>query len=216
VRKLITWLTLRTGAGELFDIDTALRPNGGSGLLVTSVAAFERYQVGRGGNSAWAWEHQALTRARYCAGLPALAERFDAVRAQVLTATRDVPALRGEVMTMRERVRKAHKVPAEAFDVKHSAGGMMDVEFAVQMLVLEHAGAHPALIANVGNIALLGRAEAESLLPPGVGSAAADAYRDLRRAQHLARLNEQPTQVAPEVLASQRDAVLAVWRAVFG
>jgi [glutamine synthetase] adenylyltransferase / [glutamine synthetase]-adenylyl-L-tyrosine phosphorylase len=216
VRKLITWLTLRTGAGELFDIDTALRPNGGSGLLVTSVAAFERYQAGRGGNSAWAWEHQALTRARFCAGLPALVERFDAVRAQVLTAPRDVAALRTEVMTMRERVRKAHKVPAEAFDVKHSAGGMMDVEFAVQMLVLEHAGAHPALIANAGNIALLGRAEAEGLLPPGVGSAAADAYRDLRRAQHLARLNEQPTQVAPDTLAPQRDAVLAVWQAVFG
>ena len=80
VRKLITWLTLRTAAGELFDIDTALRPNGGSGLLVTSIEAFERYQLGRGSNTAWTWEHQAMTRARFCAGAPALAARFEAVR----------------------------------------------------------------------------------------------------------------------------------------
>ena len=87
VRKLITWLTLRTPAGQLFDIDTALRPNGNSGLLVTSIASFERYQQGRGSNTAWTWEHQALTRARFCAGCADLAPRFDAVRAQVLGAT---------------------------------------------------------------------------------------------------------------------------------
>src|SRR6185503_7663687 len=93
VRKLITWLTLRTAAGELFDIDTALRPNGNSGLLVTSIAAFERYQIGRGGNTAWTWEHQAVTRARFCAGSPDLAARFEAVRRQVLGADRDNAAL---------------------------------------------------------------------------------------------------------------------------
>ena len=98
VRKLITWLTLRTPAGELFDIDTALRPNGNSGLLVTSMASFERYQQGRGSNTAWTWEHQALTRARFCAGCADLAPRFDAVRAQVLGATRDAGALASEVV----------------------------------------------------------------------------------------------------------------------
>ena len=77
-RKCITWLTLRTRAGELFDIDTALRPNGNSGLLVTSLAAFERYQTQRGSNTAWTWEHQAITRARWCAGDPSLAARFEA------------------------------------------------------------------------------------------------------------------------------------------
>jgi glutamate-ammonia-ligase adenylyltransferase len=71
VRKLITWLTLRTAAGELFDIDTALRPNGNSGLLVTSIESFERYQAGRGSNTAWTWEHQALTRARFAPARPA-------------------------------------------------------------------------------------------------------------------------------------------------
>jgi glutamate-ammonia-ligase adenylyltransferase len=93
---------------------------------------------------------------------------------------------------------------------------MMDVEFAVQYLVLAHSAAQPQLMDNVGNIALLQRAEAAGLLPGGVGVAAADAYRELRRAQHRARLDEQPTQVAPDTLAAQRDAVIALRQAVFG
>jgi glutamate-ammonia-ligase adenylyltransferase len=215
VRRLIPWLTLRTAAGELFDIDTALRPNGNSGLLVSSLAAFEKYQVGRGSNTAWTWEHQALTRARFCAGAPELAEPFERVRRAVLVAPRDAAALRGEIVAMREKVGSGHPVKAEVFDVKHSPGGMMDAEFAVQQLVLQHSAEHPGLQDNVGNIALLQRAEAAGLLPSGVGRAAADAYRELRRAQHRARLDEQPTQFPPAQLAVQRDAVLALWKAVF-
>ena len=101
------------------------------------------------------------------------------------------------------------------FDLKHSPGGMVDAEFAVQFLVLSQAQRHPELIPNVGNIALLQRAEVCGLLPAGVGSAAADAYRELRRAQHRARLDEQPTQFDPAPLAAYRDAVLALWAAVF-
>jgi [glutamine synthetase] adenylyltransferase / [glutamine synthetase]-adenylyl-L-tyrosine phosphorylase len=214
VRKLITWFTLRTAAGELFDIDTALRPNGNSGLLVTSIEAFERYQVGRGGNTAWTWEHQALSRARFACGVSSVAARFEATRRAVLTAPRDVAALRDEVRSMLEKVRAAHPVPADKFDVKHSPGGMMDVEFVVQFLVLSQSATHVGLQDNVGNIALLHRAESVGLLPPGVGTAAADAYRELRRAQHRARLDEQPTQVDPASLADARDAVLALWRLV--
>jgi [glutamine synthetase] adenylyltransferase / [glutamine synthetase]-adenylyl-L-tyrosine phosphorylase len=219
VRKLITWLTLRTSAGELFDIDTALRPNGNSGLLVTSVEAFERYQSGRGSNTAWTWEHQALTRARFCAGNPAVAARFEAARRAVLTAPREAAPLLAEVMAMREKMRQARPVRAGAFDVKHSAGGMVDVEFAVQALVLVHGATHAALLDNAGNIALLQRAEDAGLLPTGVGRAAADAYRELRRAQHRARLDERPTQFegdAAAALAPQAAAVLALWHAVFG
>jgi glutamate-ammonia-ligase adenylyltransferase len=243
VRKLITWLTLRTAAGELFDIDTALRPNGNSGLLVTSITSFENYQRGRGSNTAWTWEHQALTRARWAAGSAALAPRFEATRREVLTAPRDAAALREEVRAMREKLRAARPVPAGRFDVKHSPGGMVDVEFAVQYLVLAHAGTHPALQDNAGNIALLQRAEAAGLLPAPLGQAAADAYRALRRAQHQARLDERPTQfeLAPTAaafaatgaaagappekpqdtalavaLTTARDAVLALWRTVFG
>ncbi|HEU4460430.1 MAG TPA: glutamine-synthetase adenylyltransferase [Methylibium sp.] len=215
-RKLITWLTLRTAAGELFDIDTALRPNGNSGLLVTSIDAFERYQTGRGGNTAWTWEHQAITRARWCAGDAGLAPRVEAVRRAVLTATRDAAALRDEIRTMRARVAAAHPVPAGRFDVKHGDGGMMDVEFAVQALVLAHSAAQPTLQEDAGNIALLQRAEALGLLPAGVGEAAAAAYRELRRAQHRARLDERPTAFEGDAFAGERAAVRALTRAVFG
>jgi glutamate-ammonia-ligase adenylyltransferase len=216
VRKVITWLTLRTASGELFDIDTALRPNGSSGLLVTAADAYDAYQVGRGSNTAWTWEHQALTRARFAAGTPALAARFEATRRAVLTAERDTDKLRDEVKAMRERVRAAQSVPSGRFEVKHSEGAMMDVEFAVQFLVLAHGRAHAALLDNAGNIALLQRAEAAGLLPGGVGTAAADAYRELRRIQHRARLDEQPTHVDPATVQPQREAVRALWRAVFG
>ena len=215
VRKLIPWLTLRTAAGELFDIDTALRPNGNSGLLVTSIDSFDRYQKGRGSNTAWTWEHQAITRARFSAGLASIGERFEATRRAVITAERDHAALRDEVRAMREKVRQARPVPADKFDVKHSDGGMMDIEFAVQYLVLAHAARHPPLQENTGNIALLQRAEDAGLLPAGVGRAAGDAYRALRRAQHQARLDEQPTQFGPERFVESRAAAQALWRAVF-
>ncbi len=122
---------------------------------------------------------------------------------------------------MRERVRDAHPMDSKRggrFDVKHSAGGMMDVEFAVQYLVLAHGAAHAVLLDDVGNIALLQRAQQCGLLPDHIGTHAADAYRELRRAQHTARLDEQPTQIEPEAMAAMaghRDAVLALWRVVF-
>src|SRR5205085_12660454 len=164
VRKLINWLTLRTAAGELFDIDTALRPNGNSGLLVASMQSYEHYQTGRGSNTAWTWEHQALTRARFCAGCAEIGPRFEAVRRAVLAAPRDAAALRAEVVAMRDKLRRARPVKDDRFDIKHSAGGMVDVEFAVQCLVLAHSARHPQLMDNVGNIALLQRAEAAGLL----------------------------------------------------
>ncbi len=216
VRKLINWLTVKTGEGDLYEIDTALRPNGSSGLLVTSFEAYANYQQRRGSNTAWTWEHQAMTRARFVMGSEALRERFDGVREAVITSARDPLALRDEIVTMRERVRSAHPTPAGRFDVKHSPGGMVDAEFAVQYLVLSQSAAHPELRGNLGNIALLQRAEQVGLLPAGVGHAAADAYRELRRVQHVARLDEAPTQVTPPALQPERDAVLALWLAVFG
>ena len=116
---------------------------------------------------------------------------------------------------MRDKVRAARPVKPGQFDVKHSAGGMMDAEFAVQFLVLAHAATHAELLDNVGNIALLQRAQACGLLPAPVGDAAANAYRELRRAQHRARLDERPTQFPAATLAAERDAVLALWKCVF-
>ncbi|RRS01037.1 bifunctional [glutamate--ammonia ligase]-adenylyl-L-tyrosine phosphorylase/[glutamate--ammonia-ligase] adenylyltransferase [Aquabacterium soli] len=217
-RKLVSWLTLRTSAGELFDIDTALRPNGNSGLLVTSFHSFDDYQRQRGSNTAWTWEHQALTRARWCAGEPALAERFEDTRRGVLSTRRDSAALRGEVVSMRDRLREAHPAGAGEFDLKHSRGGMIDVEFAVQYLVLARSHEHPCLMDNVGNIALLQRAEDVGLLPEGLGARAGQAYRALRRLQHRARLDEVPTRLSGEALQAvdtHRQAVMALWAHVF-
>ncbi|MBC5782818.1 bifunctional [glutamate--ammonia ligase]-adenylyl-L-tyrosine phosphorylase/[glutamate--ammonia-ligase] adenylyltransferase [Ramlibacter sp. USB13] len=216
VRKIINWLSTKTAEGDLFEIDTALRPNGSSGLLVTTFHAYANYQEGRGSNTAWTWEHQAMTRARFVAGLEALRPRFDAVREAVITAPRDVAALQREIVAMREKVRAAHPVKPGRFDLKHSPGGMVDAEFAVQFLVLSQSGQHPELRPNVGNIALLQRAEASGLLPAGVGQAAASAYRELRRRQHHARLNEESTQVEQDGLARERDAILALSKHVFG
>ncbi len=214
VRKLINWMTVKTGEGDLYEIDTALRPNGNSGLLVTRFEAYADYQQQRGSNTAWTWEHQAMTRARFVMGLDSLRPAFDAVRHAVISAPRDAVSLKTEIVAMRAKVREAHPVPEGRFDLKHSAGGMVDVEFVVQYLVLLHTAAHPALADNVGNIALLHRAEAAGLLLSGMGQAAADAYREMRRLQHRARLNEDPTAVATEPLQVQRDAVLALWQHV--
>jgi glutamate-ammonia-ligase adenylyltransferase len=216
VRKMINWMTLKTADGDLYEIDTALRPNGNSGLLVTRFEAYADYQQQRGSNTAWTWEHQAMTRARFVMGLQSLAPRFDAVRHAVISAARDAASLKAEIVAMRERVRQGHPVKAERFDVKHSPGGMVDAEFAVQYLVLLHTAAHSELADNVGNIALLQRAEKAGLLPSGIGEAAASAYRELRRVQHRARLNEEPTDVPVQALQSERDAVLALWRVVMG
>lgn len=216
-RKLVWWLTAHTAAGRLFEIDTRLRPNGNAGLLVTSLDAFDAYQRGRGANTAWTWEHQALTRARFCAGDAAIGARFEAIRTAVLTTRRDRDALRSEILAMRQKVAEGHPNRSGMFDVKHDPGGMVDVEFAVQYLVLAYAADYPQLTADLGNIALLGMAEALGLLPAGVGRAAADAYRELRRVQHRERLaGADKARVAADALQRERAAVHALTRAVFG
>lgn len=215
VRKLINWLTVKTGEGDLYEIDTALRPNGNSGLLVTSFKSYANYQQQRGSNTAWTWEHQAMTRARFVLGSDSLRQRFDTVREAVITAPRDAQALKQEIVSMRERVRSAHPVRGDWFDVKHSRGGMLDAEFVVQYLVLSQSAQHPELVANLGNIALLQRAEKAGLLPAGVGQAAASAYRELRRMQHTSRLDEGSGLVPEALVTTHRDAVLALWQAVF-
>ncbi|WP_138512801.1 bifunctional [glutamate--ammonia ligase]-adenylyl-L-tyrosine phosphorylase/[glutamate--ammonia-ligase] adenylyltransferase [Rhodoferax bucti] len=216
VRKLINWLTVKTGEGDLYEIDTALRPNGNSGLLVTSFDAFSNYQQQRGSNTAWTWEHQAITRARCVFGSPEFAARFDAVRHAVLCSHRDTPALRTEIHSMRDKVRSGHPVHPDNFDVKHSLGGMVDIEFAVQFLVLSAGHTHAELLDNVGNIALLQRAQAAGLLPSPVGDDAAQAYRELRQIQHKARLDEVPTQIPEDPTSPAQLAGLRLWKQVFG
>jgi glutamate-ammonia-ligase adenylyltransferase len=146
------WLTLRTSAGALFETDLQLRPSGASGLLVSSIAAFDEYQE----RAAWVWEHQALTRARYCAGDQDVGRAFEKIRTKILGRERDAAGLAHEVLAMREKLHRAHPNNSALFDLKHDHGGMIDIEFSVQFLVLAYSHRHPELTENLGNIALLG------------------------------------------------------------
>jgi len=214
-QRFITWMTTHTAAGILFDIDTALRPDGASGMLVSSCDAFERYQQG----SAWIWEHQALTRARFCAGDAAIGARFEATRERVLRQDRSERAteLRDEVVKMRQRMREAHPNRSGLFDLKQDEGGMIDIEFIVQYLVLLHSATYPQLTANVGNIALLRLCSQLGLIDPVLAEGSADAYRTMRRLQHQVRLQGQDNaSVDPALVAGHAASVTRLWQACLG
>ncbi|MCO5400017.1 bifunctional [glutamate--ammonia ligase]-adenylyl-L-tyrosine phosphorylase/[glutamate--ammonia-ligase] adenylyltransferase [Ralstonia soli] len=216
-RKLITWLTSHTAAGTLFDVDTRLRPNGAAGLMVTHFEAFRRYQMREGDNAAWVWEHQALTRARFCAGDAEIGERFEALRTAVLRQERERGPLRDEIVAMRERVLEGHANPTELFDLKHDRGGMVDIEFTVQFLVLLHSAAHAELTRNKGNIALLHMAGELGLIDAAAAGQVADAYRDFRARQHQLRLDGQSAARVPAgTCAHEAARVRALWEQVFG
>jgi glutamate-ammonia-ligase adenylyltransferase len=192
VQRLISWLSVQTAAGRLFEIDTALRPNGQSGLILSTLAAFAEYQIGQAaGTHAWVWEHQAISRARLCAGDTRLDAAFETIRQQVLCLPRAAAQLIKEIVGMRRRVSQGHSVPADSFDAKHSTGGMVDIEFAVQYCVLQYAGAHPSLQANSGNVALLNAAAAQNLISTELASQVGTAYMALRTAQHRCKLAGQ-------------------------
>jgi glutamate-ammonia-ligase adenylyltransferase len=217
VRRLMTWLTTPTSSGVLFDVDLRLRPNGNAGLLVTSFDAFERYQRNDDGLGAWTWEHQALTRARFCAGDASLGDRFDALRVEILRRPRDPARLREDVLAMRAKMHEGHPNRTDLFDAKHDRGGMVDVEFAVQFLVLRWAHRHAPLVRNVGNIALLAMAGDLGILDRDVAAHAAAAYRKLRALQHRMRLAGAAHVRVPHAdVVEEAGAIVALWRAVLG
>ena len=218
-KRMINWLTAYTSAGGLFEIDTRLRPNGSAGFLVTNAEAFKKYQLREGDNSAWVWEHQALTRARFCAGSDQVGSFFDDVRAIVLTQVRDIDALRREISGMRQKIHAGHPNTSGKFDLKHDAGGMVDIEFTVQFLILAYASQYPQLIQNLGNIALLGIAAEVGLIDKDLAQAVSSAYRLFRSRQHRLRLDgHEKTRIdiasEPECIEA-RSAVLRLWENVF-
>ena len=212
-QRMNHWLTVRTGSGVLFETDLRLRPDGSAGLMVSSVEAFRQYQR----ESAWVWEHQALTRARYCAGDATVGAQFEETRREILRAPRDHAKLRDEVLSMRQKMLEGHPNKSELFDLKHDRGGMVDIEFVVQYLVLAHSNRHAELTANDGNIALLKVAADLDLVPRALSESVRDAYRDYRRRQHVLRLNGAQYARVPRAEASAAiEATLALWRSVFG
>ena len=209
-KRINTVLSSYTSAGRLYETDLRLRPNGEGGLLVSSVVAFNEYQQ----QHAWVWEHQALTRARCSAGLVSIKNRFDEIRAAVLSQARDGKLLRDEVIKMRQKMRDGHPNNSDLFDIKHDSGGMVDIEFMVQFLVLAHAHQHPELTANSGNIALLDKAAKLGLISQQDSDLVRDIYRDLRRLQHQMRLNNQtPCRIEADKIDTR--AVTALWQKLF-
>ncbi len=211
-QRFITWMTSHTSSGILFDIDIALRPDGASGLMVSSVNSFERYQE----KSAWLWEHQALTRARFCAGDIEIGAKFEQIRETVLRLPRDAENLKSEVISMRKKMREANVNRTDLFDLKHDHGGMIDIEFMVQYIVLRHSHAFPELTANIGNIALLHRCGELNLVDLTLASETADTYRVLRKHQHNIRLQgEEKARIQTEKIAQIILASEALWDTLF-
>lgn len=209
VQRITHMLNARTPAGQLYEADTRLRPSGRSGLLVSSVEAFATYQR----EQAWTWEHQALVRARCIAGTPAIAERFTAIRRDILCRPRDPDTLRGEVRDMRERMRRELDKSREGrFHLKQGHGGMIDIEFMVQYLILAHAHDHPALITRSDNIRQLDALEQAGLLDTDDAEQLREIYRKLRRRSHRLKLQEQPSLVPDTEFTAERAVVRALWQ----
>ena len=217
VRKLIMWFTTATSSGTLFDIDTRLRPNGVSGLMVSSLTAFQQYQMRQGSNSAWVWEHQALTRARFCSGSHLAEARFNEIRLEVLTMSRNPDDLRSEIMNMRKRIHEGHPNRTNLFDLKHDDGGMVDIEFMVQFIVLLHSRDCVKLVQNLGNIALLKLAASFFIIDQQSADQVSAAYRLFRKKQHQLRLDGQTLarvsiQDAHEEFLEAREQVQKLWQ----
>ena len=214
VQRMSTWLSSQTSAGALFETDYRLRPNGDAGLLVCSVDAFRDYEL----QKAWAWEHQALTRARYCAGNPEVGRRFEEIRIEILRQPRDLAKLREEVLAMRQRMLDAHASNStELFDIKQDPGGLVDVEFIVQYLILGHAHANERLCGNLGNIALLRIAGELGLIPQDLAEQVRNIYREYRRMQHAFRLDGiRGARVERDPYRKNIETVRALWSLVLG
>ncbi|MBX3662518.1 MAG: bifunctional [glutamate--ammonia ligase]-adenylyl-L-tyrosine phosphorylase/[glutamate--ammonia-ligase] adenylyltransferase [Burkholderiales bacterium] len=212
-QRINYWLTSTTAAGVLYETDLRLRPDGASGLLVTPLDSLRRYQL----EQAWLWEHQALTRARSVAGDSGISRNFEDLRISVLRQQREPGGLREGIVEMRRKMLDAHPNSSGLFDLKHDPGGIIDVEFMVQYLVLGHAHVHPELAANSGNLALLKAAGSLGLVATDEAEAVRDAYRQFRKLQHQLRLaGERYARVEPATVEAAATAVKVLWRRLFG
>ena len=208
-RRLTTWLSGSTGAGMLYDVDLRLRPNGDAGFLAHSVAAFEKYQH----EQAWTWEHQALTRARFICGDTQIGAKFENIRRGILTQNRDKSTLKQEIIGMREKMFATH--PPVDDNVKYARGGVVDVEFIVQYLVLSQSQYEPKLLENYGNIALLKIAAECGLIDKNLAENCATAYRHYRQIQHNKNLRDWKRAEVNEELLQYYDYVRKLWEQVF-
>ncbi|BES69893.1 bifunctional [glutamate--ammonia ligase]-adenylyl-L-tyrosine phosphorylase/[glutamate--ammonia-ligase] adenylyltransferase [Marinobacter nanhaiticus D15-8W] len=215
-QRIVHILNAQTPSGQLYEVDMRLRPSGNSGLLVSSLSAFEKYQR----EDAWTWEHQALARARGVAGSKDALAAFEALRHDLLCQPRDRKKLRDEVMEMREKMRENLGSKAgettEVFHIKHDEGGIVDIEFMVQYLMLAYSAEHPELTQwsdNIRQMEELGRA---GVLPTEDAEKLREAYITLRSTIHRRALQNLNSQVERDAFASERAYIWSVWQRVMG
>ncbi len=207
-QRIIHLMSTRTPSGVLYEVDMRLRPNGNSGMMVSSLETFETYQH----RSAWTWEHQALIRARVVAGDERVKARFEALRREIIACPREVEKLRAEVLEMREKMRAGlDESSPERFDLKQGVGGIVDIEFMVQYAVLRWANDHPELLAWTDNIRLLETLSRLGLLSDNAAERLMGVYKVLRTAYHRSALQDKPPLVANEKLTEERALVQDIW-----
>ena len=204
-------LSAASSNGSIYTIDTRLRPGGASGLPAISIQGFARYQQ----ESAWTWEHQALARSRPVAGSAALGARYNQLRHALLTRPAS-PTLRADILAMRQKMHDNAAPPApDTFHLKQSAGGLIDIEFIVQYLLLAHGAAEPVLSRMSDNIRQLAALEATGILTSSQAMTLRDAYRKLRAEAHHRQLNDRDNRVPAAPWQALRDDICAIWRDVF-
>jgi glutamate-ammonia-ligase adenylyltransferase len=212
-QKLLSLLGTHTLTGKLYEIDLRLRPSGASGALVSSESAFRRYQH----EAAWTWEHQALVRARVVAGSARLAQDFALIRREVLSQPRDRSRLAQDIVNMRLRMRRelGSRKPGDTFQLKQDAGGLVDIEFIVQYLVLAYAHEQPALLEWTDNMRLLDTAAARGVLDARAAAELQDTYIEYRTLLHRLALDKASYRLTATSYAMQRQQVTAIWDALF-
>ncbi len=212
VRRLVHILSVQTGTGRLYEIDTRLRPDGGAGLLVTSLDSFHRYQR----QNAWIWEHQALLRSRAVAGSAAVSEAFERERLDVLVNHVDRTRLKSEVEAMRKRMRKElSRSDGDSFDLKQDAGGLADIEFLVDYWVLANSREHPELVEFPDNVRQLEALDRTGLVDPGRCQALTEGYLALRQRTHELALDDAGRVVPTTEFRELRDWIISIWNEVF-
>jgi len=210
-QRITHWLTTYTTAGILYETDFRLRPDGSKGMLAIPINAFHQYQRER----AWVWEHQALTRARVVAGDAQLAEQFAQIRHELLCLPRDLGDLKSEMVKMRERIQKSKGQKPDQINVKHIHGGMIDIEFIVQYLILAYAHQHPELANNTGNIALLRRCGELGYIPNDLAQHCGESYAAFRQFSHDQTLRDiELDQQKIEQLKNYATAPKQLWQLV--
>ncbi|HFK4761365.1 TPA: bifunctional [glutamate--ammonia ligase]-adenylyl-L-tyrosine phosphorylase/[glutamate--ammonia-ligase] adenylyltransferase [Citrobacter farmeri] len=208
-QRIMHLFSTRTSSGILYEVDARLRPSGAAGMLVTSAESFADYQK----NEAWTWEHQALVRARVVYGDPQLTSQFDTVRRDIMTLPRDGKTLQTEVREMREKMR-AHlgNKHRDRFDIKADEGGITDIEFITQYLVLRYAHDKPKLTRWSDNVRILELLAQNDIMDEQEAMALTHAYTTLRDELHHLALQEQPGHVAQTCFEAERTQVGASWQ----